>query len=58
MDLTIGQLIKIILGILVVVAVVVGIGYFFKDYVMEGSHSSNKSVVLEKIGSAAFSHHI
>lgn len=34
-ELTISQLIKIILGILVVVAVVGGIGYFFKDYVMD-----------------------
>ncbi|MFH1787228.1 MAG: hypothetical protein ABH811_00325 [archaeon] len=33
MDLTITQLIKIILGIVVVVAVVVGFGYFFNDYV-------------------------
>lgn len=35
MDLTITQLIKIILGIIVVVAVVVGVGLFFKDYVMD-----------------------
>ena len=35
MELTITQLIKIILGILVVVAVVVGIGFFFKDYIMD-----------------------
>ncbi len=35
MELTIEQLIKIILGILVVVAVVVGVGIFFKDKVMD-----------------------
>lgn len=35
MELTIGQLIKIILGILVVVAVITGLGFFFKDYVLD-----------------------
>lgn len=35
MELTITQLIKIILGILVVVAVVGGLGFFFKDYIMD-----------------------
>lgn len=35
MELTIGQLIKIILGVLVFVVVVVGLGYFFKDYVID-----------------------
>ncbi|MFH1607552.1 MAG: hypothetical protein ABIA78_00280 [archaeon] len=35
MDLTIGQLIKIILGVLVVVAVAVGVGFFFKDTVID-----------------------
>jgi hypothetical protein len=34
-ELTITQLIKIILGILVVVAVVAGIGFFFKDYIID-----------------------
>jgi len=33
-DLTIGQLIKIIIGVLVVVVVVIGIYFFFKDYVI------------------------
>ncbi len=35
MELTTGQLIKIILGILVVVVVVVGVGFFFKDYIID-----------------------
>lgn len=35
MELTISQLIKIILGILVVVAVLIGIGFFFKNYVID-----------------------
>lgn len=35
MDLTIGQLIKIILGILVLVAVVGGVYIFFKDTVID-----------------------
>lgn len=34
-ELTISQLIKIILGILVVVAVVIGIGFFIKNYVLD-----------------------
>jgi len=34
-ELTTGQLIKIILGILVVAVVVVGIYFFFKDYFIE-----------------------
>lgn len=34
-ELTISQLIKIILGILVVIAVVVGIYLFFKDYILD-----------------------
>jgi hypothetical protein len=34
-ELTIGQLIKIILGVLVFVIVVIGIYYFFKDYVID-----------------------
>ena len=33
-ELTIGQLIKIIIGILVFVAVVIGVYFFFKDYVI------------------------
>ena len=35
MELTTGQLIKIILGLLVVVVVVVGVGFFFKDYIID-----------------------
>ena len=34
-ELAIGQLIKIILGILVVVVVVIGLGFFFKDTVID-----------------------
>jgi hypothetical protein len=34
-ELTIGQLIKIILGILVVIAVVVGLYFFFKNYILD-----------------------
>ncbi|MGD9276572.1 MAG: hypothetical protein PVJ67_05345 [Candidatus Pacearchaeota archaeon] len=34
-ELTISQLIKIILGILVVVAVVIGVGLFIKNYVVD-----------------------
>ena len=34
-ELAIGQLIKIILGVTVVVVVVLGIGLFFKNYVMD-----------------------
>ena len=34
-ELTISQLIKIILGILVVVVVVGGLGFFFKNYVID-----------------------
>ncbi|MBT4258012.1 hypothetical protein HOD88_02425 [archaeon] len=34
-ELAIGQLIKIILGILVVVVVIIGIGFFFKDTVLD-----------------------
>jgi len=33
-ELTIGQLIKIIIGVLVFVVVVVAISFFFKDYVI------------------------
>lgn len=35
MELTIGQLIKIILGILVIVVVVGGVYLFFKNYVID-----------------------
>ena len=35
MELTIGQLIKIILGVLVVVVVVVGVGFYFKENVID-----------------------
>jgi len=35
MELTIGQLIKIIIGVLVLVVVVGGLGFFFKDYVID-----------------------
>jgi hypothetical protein len=35
MDLTISQLIKIIIGVLVVVVVIGGIGFFLKDYVID-----------------------
>ena len=35
MQLTISQLIKIILGVLVAVAVLVGIGIFLKDYIID-----------------------
>lgn len=35
MELTIENLIKIIIGVLVFVAVVVGIYFFFKDYVID-----------------------
>lgn len=35
MELTIGNLIKIIIGVLVFVVVVVGIYFFFKDYVID-----------------------
>ena len=35
MELTIGNLIKIILGILVFVAVVIGVYLFFRDYVID-----------------------
>lgn len=35
MELTINQLIKIIIGVLVVVVVVFGIYVFFKDYVID-----------------------
>ncbi len=35
MELTIGNLIKIIIGVLVFVSVVVGIYFFFKDYVID-----------------------
>jgi len=34
-ELTINQLIKIIIGVLVVVVVIGGIGFFFKDYVID-----------------------
>jgi len=34
-ELTISQLIKIIIGVVVVVVVVGGIGFFFKDYVID-----------------------
>ena len=34
-ELTISQLIKIIIGIFVVVVVVAGVGYFFKDYIID-----------------------
>ncbi len=34
-ELTIGQLIKIILGILVVVAVALGLYFFFKDRILD-----------------------
>jgi len=34
-ELTISQLIKIIIGVFVVVVVVVGIGMFFRDYVID-----------------------
>lgn len=34
-ELTIGQLIKIILGILVVVAIVIGLYFFFKDSILD-----------------------
>ncbi|MBR9701424.1 hypothetical protein GOV13_00715 [Candidatus Pacearchaeota archaeon] len=34
-ELQISQLIKIILGVLVVVVVVGGLGFFFKDYVID-----------------------
>ena len=35
MELTIGNLIKIIIGVLVFVIVVLGIYFFFKDYVID-----------------------
>jgi len=35
MELTIGNLIKIILGVLVFVIVIVGVYFFFKNYVIE-----------------------
>jgi len=35
MELTIGNLIKIIIGVLVFVVVVLGIYFFFKDYVID-----------------------
>ena len=35
MELTIGQLIKIIIGVLVVVVVIYGLYVFFKDYVID-----------------------
>lgn len=35
MNLTIGQLVKIILGIFVVAVVVIGLGFFFKDYFID-----------------------
>jgi hypothetical protein len=35
MELAIGQLIKIIIGVLVVVAVIVGIGIIFKEQVID-----------------------
>ncbi|MBU2053231.1 MAG: hypothetical protein ABIJ14_01220 [Nanoarchaeota archaeon] len=35
MELTIEQLIKIIIGVLVLVVVVGGLGFFFKDYVID-----------------------
>ncbi len=34
-ELTIGQLIKIIIGALVVVAVLLGLYFFFKDYILD-----------------------
>ncbi len=35
MELTVGNIIKIILGILVVAAVAVGLYFFFKDYAID-----------------------
>jgi len=35
MELTISQLIKIIIGVLVVVVIIGGLGFFFKDYVID-----------------------
>lgn len=35
MELTITSLIKIIIGVLVFVVVIVGIGYFFRNYVLD-----------------------
>lgn len=41
MELTIGQLIKIIIGVLVFVVVVIGVYFFFKTYVF-GFFQSNQ----------------
>ncbi len=53
-ELTIGQLIKIILGILVVIAVVIGLFFFFKNYILDyfknmpGGNSSKLIICLLK----------
>ena len=49
MELTISQLIKIILGIIVVVAVVVGIGLFFKDKVIDFFNNLPGGIILSLI---------
>jgi len=51
MELTIGQLIKIILGVLVFVVVVLGVTFFFKDYVIDFFTGGNATagILLLKI---------
>lgn len=50
-ELTIGQLIKIILGVLVVVVVVVAVYVFFKEYVIEFfKRFSSGEIILGVLG--------
>lgn len=49
MELTIGTLIKIIIGILVFVVVVIGVYLFFKEYVIDfftGGNASSGGAIL------------
>ncbi len=43
MELTIGTLIKIIIGVLVFVIVIVGVYFFFKNYVIEFFKEGNQT---------------
>lgn len=47
-ELTVGQLVKIIIGVLVFVAVVVGAYFFFKDYVLGffGNYGEESNKIL------------
>jgi hypothetical protein len=45
-ELTVEQLIKIILGILVVIAIAVGVYFFFKDKVIEFFNGLSPEIIL------------